>query len=87
MMKISEIKKWAKEKGYVVTKEKGDEEKDEPAIYRWHKIDDPSVCGTAPSVSKVATAVFNHLTDNEWVEYQKEYQLNKEINKFGVSGN
>lgn len=73
-MKITEIKRWAKEKGYTVTKEKGDEEKDEPTIYHWYKNDDPSICGTAPSVSKVATAVFNHLTDNKWVEYQKEYQ-------------
>ena len=71
-MLISEIKKWAKEKGYVVTKEKG-----ESTSYTWYKIDDPTISGVAPSVSKVATAVFNHITDNKWLEYQQNY---KEVN-------
>lgn len=25
-------------------------------------------------VSKVALAVYNHMTDNKWVEYQQNYQ-------------
>lgn len=73
-MLISEIKRWAKEKGYTVIKEKGDEEKDEPTIYRWHKNDDPSICGTATSVRKVSMAIFNHLSDYKWVEYQQNYK-------------
>lgn len=77
-MLISEIKRWAKEKGYTVVKEKGDEENDEPTIYRWYKDSDPSINGTAPSVSKVAQAVFNHLSDYKWVEHQKNY---KEVDK------
>jgi len=74
MLKISEVKKWAKEKGYTVIKDKGDEEKDEAVTYYWYKTDDKNICGMAPSVSKVATAVFNNLTDNKWVEYQEQYR-------------
>ncbi len=73
-MLISEVKRWAKDKGYVVTKEKGDEEKDEPTFYKWHKVSDPTICGTAPSVSKVATAVYNHISDYKWVEYQQNFK-------------
>lgn len=68
-MLISEVKKWAKDKGYIVTKEKG-----EPVVYTWYKADNSSIKGSAPSVSKVATAVFNHMTDNKWIEYQRNYR-------------
>jgi hypothetical protein len=74
MLKISEVKKWAKEKGYTVIKDKGDEEKDESITYYWYKNDDESICGMASSVSKVATAVYNDLSDYKWVDYQKNYK-------------
>lgn len=74
MLKISEVKKWAKEKGYTVIKDKGDEEKDEPVTYYWYKNDDESICGMEPSVSKVATAVYNDLSGYKWVDYQKNYK-------------
>ena len=74
MLKISEVKKWAKDKGYTVIKDKGNEENDEPVTYYWYKNDDENICGMEPSVSKVATAVFNHLTNNQWLEYQKNYK-------------
>lgn len=74
MLKISEVKKWAKEKGYTVIKDKGDEENNEPVTYYWYKTDNENVCGMESSVSKVATAVYNHMTDNKWVEYQKNYK-------------
>jgi len=78
-MMISEIKKWAKSKGYTIIKDKRDEEKGEPTQYYWSKDDDVNATGVAPSVSKVATAIFNHMTNNQWVEYQKTYQENKLI--------
>lgn len=78
-MMISEIKRWAKSKGYTIIKEKGDEEKGEPSQYYWSKDDDINVTGVAPSVSKVATAIYNHITDNKWLEYQQTYQENKRI--------
>jgi hypothetical protein len=82
---ISEVKKWAKTHGYTIIKDKGDEEKGESTQYYWSKENDINATGVAPSVSKVATAIFNHMTDNKWVEYQKEYRENQEYKKFEVS--
>lgn len=84
-MTISEIKKWAKAHGYTIIKDKGDEEKGESTKYYWSKENDVNVTGVAPSVSKVATAIYNHMTDNKWVEYQKEYKENQEYKKFEIS--
>ena len=76
-MTISEIKKWAKSQGYTIIKDKGDEENGTTTQYYWSKEDDVNATGVAASVSKVATAIFNHMTDNKWVEYQKEYKDNQ----------
>lgn len=84
-MTISEIKKWAKTHGYSIIKDKGDEEKGQPTQYYWSKDSDVNATGVAPSVSKVATSIFNHMTDNKWVEYQKEYKENIEYQKFEIS--
>lgn len=69
-----ETKSWAKNKGYETLKDKDDNQ------YYWAKLDsnDPNASGVAPSVSKLARAIFNHITDNKWVDYQKEYQTNLE---------
>jgi hypothetical protein len=68
----SEIKRWSKDKGYETLKDKDDNQ------YYWAKLDsnDPNSSGVAKSVSKLATAIFNHLTDNEFVEHQKLYKEN-----------
>jgi hypothetical protein len=39
----------------------------------------------AKSVSKVATAIFNHMTDNKWVEHQNKCKEAKADVKFTVS--
>ena len=79
-MMISEIKKWAKEKGYEVIKDKED------GLYYWAKLDaGPDASGVSKSVSKVATAIFNHLTEDKWVEYQLKFKEEKEYTKFTVS--
>ena len=75
-MTITEIKRWAKEKGYTIVKQKSYQE--DKSIYYWSSDSNPNVSGIAPSVSKVAVAVFNHLTDNKWVQYQEDYKQNKE---------
>lgn len=68
-----EIKSWCKEKGYkadrtkVINKENGYD-------YIWSKIDDPSISGSATSVSKLAFAVYNHITNNQHITYQEEYR-------------
>jgi hypothetical protein len=71
MFKISEIKRWAKDKGYSIIKEKDDSING--ASYYWAKDDDPSVTGVSVSVSKVALDIFNHITDNKWIEHQQNY--------------
>lgn len=69
----SEVKKWAKDKGYETIKDKEDGQ------YYWAKLEssDPSDSGVAKSVSKLATAIFNHITNNKWVDHQNEFQNNK----------
>ena len=83
MFKITEVKKWAKEKGYSVLKEKDDTING--ASYYWMKDCNPEVSGVELSVSKLATAIFNDLSDNKWIEHQKTFQENKEDAKFSTS--
>lgn len=67
-----EIKTWAKNKGYKADRTKVDNENN-PYHYIWYKIDDQSICGETNSLSKIATDIFNHITNNAHIEYQKEY--------------
>lgn len=83
MFKITEVKSWAKTWGYTILKEKDDTENG--ASYYWCKNDDPSVTGVALSVSKVAAAIYNHMTNNKWLEHQKEYKENQETKKITIS--
>ena len=62
-----EIRSWAKKQGYESSKN-GDS-------YSWSKISDPKVCGEAKSVSKLAKAIFNDMTENKWVDYQNNYGI------------
>lgn len=77
----SEIKRWAKDRGYDTLKDKDDNQ------YYWAKLDDnnPNASGVTTSVSKLATAIFNHLTDNKWVEHQTQYKEKLEIKKANIS--
>jgi len=77
-MQWSLVKSWAKEKGYTSFREKTkDPNNPNQYDYYWGKDDDPSVTGGAISVSKLATDIFNHLTNYEHVEYQQQYQREK----------
>lgn len=69
-----EIKTWCKDRGYDVVKDKDD------GKYYWAKLDDsnPDASGVVSSVSKLAKAVFNHSTNNKWLDHQQEYDKNKE---------
>lgn len=71
MFKITEVKRWAKDKGYSILKEKDDSING--ASYYWMKNDNPEISGVELSVSKVAKAIFNNLTDNKWLEHQQNY--------------
>jgi hypothetical protein len=83
MMMISEVKKWAKTKGYEIIKEKDDSING--ASYYWAKQDNILATGVALSVTKVATAIFNHLTEDKWVEHQIKFKEAKADIKFTVS--
>lgn len=80
-MQISEIKKWAKTQGYEVVKDKAD------GLYYWAKLNNDNVdsSGVAKSVSKLARAIFNHITENKWLDHQTEYDNNKEIKKISLT--
>ena len=68
------VKSWAKNQGYETLKDKGNEEKGDKVQYYWSKIDNPQASGIEPSVSKLATAIFNDLTSNQWVDHQVEFK-------------
>lgn len=67
------IKSWAKDQGYKADRKKIEGE-EKSYNYTWFKIDDATINGTATSVSKVATAIYNNITDNVHVEYQQQYK-------------
>jgi hypothetical protein len=75
MMTFSAIRSWAKSKGYSAVKV-GDGD------YKWAKsgeTQDSTNSGSVTSVRKLATAIYNHITNNQWVEYQEEYRKKKEL--------
>jgi hypothetical protein len=80
-MKWTLIRSWAKEQGYKITREKSGDD-DNPYIYTWSLIDDPEVGGVTNSLSKVATTIYNHMTNNAHLAYQQKYmalKTNEEI--------
>lgn len=76
-----EIKSWAKSKGYETIKDKEDDQ------YYWAKLDsdDPNASGVASSVSKLATSIFNHISNNEWIDHQLKYKENLALKKVEIS--
>ena len=60
-----EVKSWAKGRGYICDK------KDDH--YTWYKDSTPDIINASPSVSKLAKAIYNHITNNHWVEHQENY--------------
>ena len=83
MFKITEIKSWAKRWGYSILKEKDDSING--VSYYWCKNDDPNVTGVALSVSKVALAIFNNMTNDKYVEHQKQYLEKQDDAKFSTA--
>ena len=80
-MNWTNIKRWAKEKGYKVDREKSGDEAN-PYNYEWHLIEDPRRKGTINSLSKLAMNIYNDITNNKHVEHQLKYrqeQLHKEL--------
>lgn len=77
----NEIKKWAKDYGYETLKQK----ENDNTLYYWAKLNTPDASGVATSVSKLAFAIYNHMTDNKWLDHQKEYKEKLEIKKAEIS--
>lgn len=80
-MNWTNIKRWAKDKGYKVDREKSGDEAN-PYNYDWILVEDSSRGGATNSLSKMAIAIYNDITDNKHVEHQKRYaqeKLQKEI--------
>jgi hypothetical protein len=77
----TEVRSWAKKFGYETIKDKEDNQ------YYWAKLDnnDVDASGVAPSVSKLATAIYNHMTENKWLDHQKQHQENLEVKKATTS--
>lgn len=73
-----EIKTWAKSHGYETLKDKEDNQ------YYWAKLD-TNASGVASSISKLATAIFNDITNNEFVDHQTQYKENLEVKKANIS--
>jgi hypothetical protein len=77
----TEIRSWGKKFGYETIKDKEDNQ------YYWAKLDsnEPDASGVTKSVSKLAFAIYNHMTDGKWLDHQKEYRDNLELKKVEVS--
>ena len=74
-----EVKSWAKSHGYETLKDKEDNQ------YYWAKLDESDASGVTKGVSKLATAIYNHMTENKWIEHQEEYKEKLEIKKADIS--
>ena len=58
-MTFKEVKLWAKGRGYICAK------KDDH--YTWYKESNADIISPSPSISKLAKAIFNNITNNQWV--------------------
>lgn len=66
-MKITykELELWANKWGYRIEKRRG--------RIRWWKEPFCSSGGSGVNIDDIATDIFNHITNDAWVEYQEEY--------------
>jgi hypothetical protein len=63
MFKVNEIKSWAKKFGITVKKQ--------GEGYVWFKED--LEAGVPTSLDELVTGVYNHITDNKFLDHQKKY--------------
>ena len=72
-MNWTNIKKWAKEKGYNTSREKAEDTDGYTYVYNWNN-EDRSAEGVATSVKDLATDIYNHMTDNKHLSHQSQYK-------------
>lgn len=70
----TEIRKWAKELGYESIKNK----EDGKYYWKYSSSENANDCGIVSSVSKLAKAIYNHHTQNKWLDHQKQFEDNKQ---------
>ena len=70
-MKWTVIRSWAKDKGYVLSREKSGDAKN-PYYYEWYLKSDSSIEGATNSLTKVATAIYNNITKDKHLAYQQK---------------
>lgn len=75
----TEVRKWAKDQGFDVVKEKDDSINGNS--YYWMKTDNHNVSGVSFSVSKLAKDIYNTITDNKWLDHQNEFVEKQELKK------
>lgn len=61
-----EVKSWATQNGYKASKVDGG--------YSWLKVSNSEINGFEKSLSKLARALYNDMTDNRWIDHQINYQ-------------
>ena len=61
-----EIKSWASNHNYTTKKTQDG--------YVWSRLDNPSQSGISKSVSKLATDIYNDMTDNKFLDHQLQYK-------------
>jgi hypothetical protein len=84
-MKWSEIKKWAKAKGYNVSREKAEDTDEYTYVYNWNN-EDRDAEGVATSTKDLATDIYNHLTNNKHLAHQLQYKKEFKIDYFPKIG-
>jgi hypothetical protein len=77
-MKWSEIKKWAKSKGYKTDRIKKDKENNK-YLYSWVELSNPNNKGRTQSTFDLAKDIYNHMTDNRHLAYQKAYNSSSNV--------
>lgn len=80
-MTISEIKRWAKDHGFEVVKQKDDSING--SSYYWSNST-INASGVSQSVSKAARDIFNIMTNNKWISHQKDFQDKLESEKYVI---
>lgn len=65
-MTLKEVKSWASSKGYSIKKL--------DVGYSWFLVNNPSISGQSKSISTLAVDIYNHITNNAFVDYQQNYR-------------
>lgn len=66
MFQVNEIKKWAKNHGISVKKSE--------ELYIWFEEKNKEKTSEPTTIDQVAKEIFNKITDNKFIDHQKNYK-------------